>query len=301
MNQDQIKFVAEILKNYRDYLENYLAETAVDRKKGVPQKLFEAMEYSLSAGGKRLRPVLCLAAAERCDCFREDALPLALGLEMFHTASLIHDDLPCMDDDDMRRGKPSNHKMFGETTAVLAGDSLLVGAFEYPLNHTKNVAPARLLNAIKILGLAAGASGVCGGQALDMEAEHASDKESAVQRIAQLKTAALIRASVLGGAALGTDDRDVLKGCGDYGMYLGFAFQIIDDILDVTGSAAELGKTTGKDERQGKITHVTAYGLAEARQLAVEASSLAQDALPGALKCDDFFTLLPEYLLQRLN
>jgi len=300
VKQGKLKFVMETLDNYRQYFENYLLETSENRKNGVPEKLFEAMEYSLAGGGKRLRPVLCLAAAERCGCFREDALPMALGIEMFHSASLIHDDLPCMDDDDMRRGKPSNHNMFGETMAILAGDSLLTGAFEYPLVNTKNISSSKLLNAMKIFARATGAGGVCGGQALDMDDELKVDAGYA-ERVALLKTATLISASVICGAALGTDDKEVLKGSADYGTYLGLAFQIVDDILDVTGTKEETGKSVGKDVKQGKITHATAYGLEEARQLAVGASSLAQNALPGTLKCDEFFMLLPEYLLHRMS
>lgn len=292
--------VKKTLEDYSLYFEEYLTATAAERGENVPDKLFDAMQYSLSAGGKRLRPSLCLAAAERCGGSRESALPMALGLEMFHTASLIHDDLPCMDDDDMRRGMPSNHKMFGEAMAVLAGDSLLAEAFAYPLSHSAIAEPAKLLLAMKILGRAVGPAGVCGGQALDMDITQKSDP-AYVRRIASLKTAALIQASVLCGAALGTDDDGILKSYADYGMNLGFAFQIVDDILDVTGNAAEMGKTMGKDAEQGKITHVTVLGLEKSRALAEEASSAAESALSVILGEEDFLVLLPRYLVHRTN
>lgn len=300
MKFERFDSVKKTLEDYRLYFEEYLTATAAEREKSVPGKLFAAMEYSLSAGGKRLRPSLCLAAAERCGSSRESALPMALGLEMFHTASLIHDDLPCMDDDDIRRGMPSNHKMFGEAMAVLAGDSLLAEAFAYPLAHSANAEPARLLSAMKILGGAVGPGGVCGGQALDMDTTQKNDP-AYVRRIASLKTAALIQASVLCGAVLGTEDSGILKSYADYGMNLGLAFQIVDDILDVIGSAAEMGKTMGKDAEQGKITHVTVMGLEKSRGLAKEASSAAENALSALLGEEDFLALLPRYLVHRTN
>lgn len=300
MLPEQLDFVKATLESCRADFEEYLAESFSERKRDVPDGLFGAMEYSLSAGGKRLRPSLCMTAAERCGAERAKALPLALGLEMFHTASLIHDDLPCMDDDDTRRGRPSNHKAFGETTAILAGDSLLLAAFEYPLNYSYNVNPPKLLNALRIFARAAGPSGVCGGQFLDMDESRKHDPEY-VKEIASLKTAALIRASALGGAALGTDREDLLSGYSEYGYHLGLAFQIVDDILDVESTSAELGKSIGKDAEQGKITHVTVFGLEQARLMAKAESLAAKNALTGILKEDDFLMLLPEYLTHRTN
>lgn len=293
-----MELVKTTLEDNREYFEEYLAETAPRRKFGVPDKLFEAMEYSLSSGGKRLRPALCLSAAEICGCHRAIALPMAMGLEMFHTASLIHDDLPCMDDDNMRRGRPSCHKMFGETTAVLAGDSLLIEAFAHPLSRTENIDATKLLRAMSVLSRAAGAAGVCGGQALDMDITRINDPES-VRQTAMLKTAALIRASVLCGAALGTDDKDVLQSFASYGTHLGMAFQILDDILDVTSITEKLGKTIGKDEAQSKHTHVTALGLENAQLLAEQESQAAATALASYSKATDFLLLLPLYLVHR--
>lgn len=298
MKKEQIALVKERLESYRVLFENYLLESVSLRKKGVPDELFEAMEYSLAAGGKRLRPVLCIAAAERCGCMPEDALPMAMGVEMFHTASLIHDDLPCMDDDDMRRGKPSNHKVFGETMAVLAGDSLLTQSLEYPLHETRNASPDKLLRAMRIFSQATGPSGVCGGQVLDMDNSQ-KDDPAYVRKIASLKTGALIRAAALCGAALGTDNEKTLERYYDYGSHIGAAFQIVDDILDVTSTQEQLGKTPGKDAEQGKITHVTVFGLDAAKKMAEDESAMAKDALSGILPENDFLILLPEYLVYR--
>lgn len=284
---------------YAKSFEKYLETSYVQRKEGAPEKLYEAMEYSLTAGGKRLRPVLCLASAERCGCKNEDAMPLALGFEMLHTATLIHDDLPCMDNDDMRRGMLSNHAKYGETMAVLAGDALLAQSVEYPLTYSKNIPPHKLLRAIQIFTNALGPSGVCGGQVLDMDTSQAANDKNYVRKVAALKTGVLIRAAVTAGAALGTDDENVLSAYYDYGTHLGSAFQIVDDILDVTSTAEELGKTPGKDLKQGKINHVSVFGLEGAREIADIESKLAKKALAGILGEEDFLVLLPEYLVNR--
>lgn len=301
MHTDKMAFLKNEMISYRVVFEDFMRQTKELRKSKVPENLFEAMEYSLDAGGKRLRPILCMAAAKRCGCSLESALPMAMGLEMFHTASLIHDDLPCMDNDDMRRGKPSNHIVFGETMAVLAGDSLLTQSMEFPLLHTNGVLDKNLLRAIKIFSSAIGPSGVCGGQVLDMNAEAALENSDYVRKIAALKTGALIKASVLAGAALGTDDEDILSCYNNYGAHLGSAFQIVDDILDVIGTDEQMGKTVGKDAEQGKITHVTVFGLEKARIMAQEESSMAKNAISSLLGKDDFLIGLPDYLVYRTN
>ncbi len=224
---------------------------------------------------------------------------MALGLEMLHTATLIHDDLPCMDDDDMRRGKPSNHALFGETLAVLAGDALLAQSLEFPLAQLKGIPAQNLLRAMRIFSRAIGPAGVCGGQVLDMFTEGKENDPHYVRRIAALKTGALIEAAVLAGAALGCGDEAVLERYGEYARHLGSAFQIVDDILDVTSTAEELGKTPGKDEEQGKLTHVTVYGMEAAREMAEKESAAAKEALAGLLAADDFLMLLPDYLVHR--
>ncbi len=300
-NKDADLRVKKEIERYRDIFEKYLESSTEYRNAGVPQKLHEAMDYSLFAGGKRLRPILCLAAAERFGCCIRDALPLALGFEMLHTATLIHDDLPCMDDDDMRRGKPSNHAVFGETLAVLAGDALLALAFEFPMCRTENMNAEKLLKAMQIFSSAVGPAGVCGGQVLDMETAATDEDPDYVRKIASLKTGTLIRASVTAGAALGTDDKNILSCCWDYGTHIGSAFQIIDDILDVSGTSEELGKTPGKDADQGKITHVTVYGIDRAAEIATEETALARKVILGVLPENDFLSEFPEYLLRRTH
>ena len=291
--------VAMQFKSYALAVENYIETTRAMRSEKVPPQLFEAMEYSLTAGGKRLRPVLCIASAIACGCTQEMAMPMALGYEMLHTATLIHDDLPCMDNDDMRRGKPSNHAKFGETLAVLAGDALLAESITYPLFYTKGVPAKKLLNASRIFTKAVGPSGVCGGQVLDMNSEFAAHDKDYVTKVAALKTGELIKAALLSGASLGTEDETTLSAFEKYGEYLGAAFQIVDDILDVTTTAEQLGKTPGKDSEQGKINYVTAYGLEKARQFAKEKSEAANSVIGKLLGKDCFFAGLPMLLVSR--
>ena len=299
MNEARLKAVKEKFAAGCALIDGYIADTAGLRAEKAPPKLCESMEYSLRAGGKRLRPILCLAAAERCGVAAENALPMALGIEMLHTATLIHDDLPCMDDDDMRRGKPSNHALFGETLAVLAGDALLAQSLEFPMAQLKNIPAQNVLRAMRIFAGAIGPAGVCGGQVLDMFAEGTEGDPHYVRRVAALKTGALIEAAVLTGASLGCADEAVLERYGDYARHLGSAFQIVDDILDVTSTAEELGKTPGKDEEQGKLTHVTVYGVKAAGEMAEKESAAAKEALAGLLEEDDFLMLLPDYLVHR--
>ncbi len=289
MNEAQLRAIKAEFAAGGTLIESYIRETAGLRAEKVPPKLFESMEYSLEAGGKRLRPILCLAAAQRCGVEAKSALPMALGLEMLHTATLIHDDLPCMDDDDMRRGKPSNHALFGETLAVLAGDALLAQSLEFPLAQLKEIPAPNILRAMRIFSRAIGPAGVCGGQVLDMFTEGKENDPHYVRRIAALKTGALIEAAVLTGAALGCGDEAILERYGEYARHLGSAFQIVDDILDVTSTAEELGK----------LTHVTVYGMEAAREMAEKESAAAKEALAGLLAADDFLMLLPDYLVHR--
>lgn len=246
----------------------------------IPERLKEAMGYSLEAGGKRLRPFLCFAGAKLSACPTAPVMPMALALEMFHTASLIHDDLPCMDDDSLRRGKPSNHILFGEGLATLAGDSLLLWAFETAIRGLSPFFPAdRVLRALGEFSLAIGPSGVCAGQVLDTDFQSRKDDPGFVWEIAALKTGSLIRASLLTGGILGGLTAEKETALYNYGTHLGTAFQIVDDLLDKTGKAQELGKTPGKDAAQGKITFVSVYGLEKAKGIALEESGLAVDAL----------------------
>lgn len=246
---------------------------------GEAPKVGEAMRYSLEAGGKRVRPVLCLLAAESLGSSPEVALSCATALEYIHTYSLIHDDLPAMDDDDLRRGKPTCHMAFGEGQAILAGDGLLTEAFTV-LGSDETLPTDRRILAVRILAEAAGWRGMVGGQSLDLEGEERTRSGQSydlehLRLIHRLKTGALLRASLeLGGAAAGasSSQRTILR---ETGAALGLAFQIQDDILDTTGTAEQMGKRVGKDEGKGKITYPLLLGLDGARAALKEATDLA--------------------------
>ena len=243
--------------------------------------LEEAMRYSLLAGGKRIRPVLALATAAAIELEREVVLPLAAALELIHTYSLIHDDLPAMDDDDLRRGRPSCHKAFGEDVAILAGDALYAEAFRLLLERPHGD-PRNLLRAACELAAATGVEGMVGGQYMDI-AGKAADGPEGLRRLHELKTGRLIAASIdcvllLDGAL----ELDTIKHFNRFARELGVLFQIVDDILDVTGSAETLGKHQGSDERLGKRTYVTEFGLEGARGLARDARDRARAALAQA-------------------
>ena len=242
-----------------------------------PEKIYEAMRYSLLAGGKRLRPILCLATCELTGGTIEMAMPTACALEMIHTMSLIHDDLPAMDNDDYRRGKLTNHKVYGEDIAILAGDGLLAYAFEYVASQTKNVPPQRVLKVVALLSRALGAAGLVGGQVIDLESEGKSDVSvETLNFIHTHKTGALLEASVISGAILtGASDEEVHR-LSKYAENIGLAFQIVDDILDITSTQEELGKTAGKDLRSQKATFPSIWGLEESK---AQAKQLVEAAI----------------------
>ncbi len=245
-----------------------------------PPSLRTAMAYSLMAGGKRFRPILALAAAETCGGDRRAALPAACALEYVHTYSLIHDDLPAMDDDDFRRGKPTSHKVFGEARAILAGDALLTRAFDI-IASSRGLDHAIRLAQIAEIARAAGAAGMVGGQTADIEAEGKKVGPSAVLAIHRRKTGALITASVRVGALAAGAKPPLLKKLSRYGEYLGAAFQIADDILDEEGELSTMGKTPGSDRRRGKATFPAAVGLEKARREAGKLGREAKRALNG--------------------
>ena len=257
-------------------LGRYLPAPAVNDDAPCPVRLAEAMRYSTLAGGKRLRPVLCLMAAEACGGDAEAALPAACAVEMVHTYSLIHDDLPAMDDDDLRRGRPTCHKAFDEATAVLAGDGLLTFAFELLARHVRPASAAA--GCVLALAEAAGPDGMVGGQMADLQAEgRAGGTVEALEAIHRRKTGALLRASLrMGGVVAGASGAklDALDG---YGRAVGLAFQIVDDLLDVEGDEAKLGKRAQKDSGLGKWTYPAFLGVdgsrRKARQLADEAAA----------------------------
>ena len=250
-----------------------LVEQALDCSLEVakPEKIYEAMRYSLLAGGKRLRPILCLATCDLIGGTQEMAMPTACALEMIHTMSLIHDDLPAMDDDDFRRGKLTNHKVYGEDIAILAGDGLLAYAFEYVATQTKNVPSKNILRIVACLGRTVGAAGLVGGQVLDLESEGKSDiSAETLSFIHTHKTGALLEASVISGAILADAPEEDIQRLSQYARDIGLAFQIIDDILDITATDEQLGKTAGKDLEARKATYPSLWGLEKSRLKAEE-------------------------------
>ena len=258
-----------------------LVERALDSSIAIakPKKIYEAMRYSLLAGGKRLRPILCLATCDLAGGTVDMAMPTACALEMIHTMSLIHDDLPAMDNDDFRRGKPTNHKVYGDDIAILAGDGLLAYAFEYVATQTKDVAPENIIRVVACLGRTVGAAGLVGGQVLDLESEGKSDiTAETLSFIHTHKTGALLEASVVSGAILADASQSDIDRLSKYARDIGLAFQIIDDILDITATDEQLGKTAGKDLEAQKATYPSLWGLDKSRLKARELvdSAIAQ-------------------------
>ena len=239
---------------------------------GAPPRLVEAMAYSLFAGGKRLRPGLALGACELICGDDTPALPAACAIEMIHTYSLIHDDLPAMDDDDLRRGMPTCHVKFGEAMAILAGDTLMTMAFDV-------LADTGRTDVIREIARASGVNGMAGGQILDLEAEENPVDLAGLQAIHRAKTGALIRCSVRSGGMLGGADAAQLDALTRYGEAIGLAFQIADDVLDIVGNEADIGKPVGSDAKQHKITYPVLVGIDESRRLATEAMDEAIEAL----------------------
>jgi geranylgeranyl diphosphate synthase type II len=255
-------------------------EVALPEQDGPESRVVEAMRYSLFAGGKRLRPILCLAASEAVGGEIRSAMPAGCALEMIHTYSLIHDDLPAMDDDDLRRGKPTNHKVFGEAIAILAGDALLTEAFVL-LSDYSSLLPERMIQVIKVIAEAASYRGMVGGQVVDMLSQNKPADLETVQQMHKRKTAALIAAATESGALAGRGSEAQIAALARYGRAIGLAFQIADDILDIEGDTELLGKTTGADEARGKVTYPAAVGLERSRQAADEMVEDALAALEG--------------------
>ena len=262
--------------------------------------IHRAMHYSLFAGGKRMRPVLCLAAAEACGGLWREALPAACAVECIHTYSLIHDDLPCMDDDDFRRGRPTSHKVFGEGVAVLAGDALLTVAFEI-LARTKGTSRYRTQAFFLDLAKAAGSAYLIGGQVADLEAENKKTSLRELMNIHRGKTSAMIAVSLrLGAMSANASARD-LKALTEFGENLGLAFQVIDDILDVTQSSEKLGKSAGKDVASGKATFPSVLGMEKSVREAAKFTASARQALKPLGERGAFLAGLADHLLNREN
>ncbi|MGA7626216.1 MAG: polyprenyl synthetase family protein [Candidatus Acidiferrales bacterium] len=233
----------------------------------VPASIHRAMRYSVFAGGKRIRPILCIASARMFSDALQGAVQVGCSLELIHTYSLIHDDLPALDNDDLRRGKPTNHKVFGDAIAILAGDALLTLAFQTLAMAA--VEPQRCLTILAMIAESAGTDrGMIGGQVADLEAEGKTPDSAALEYIHRSKTAALIRASIVAGAIAGGAERDDVTRLLSFGENIGWAFQVVDDILDVEESSAALGKTAGKDQAQKKATYPALHGLEVSRDIA---------------------------------
>lgn len=235
-------------------------------EKSDPKIVHKAMRYSALAGGKRLRPVLCLAACEALGGNENEALPFACALELIHTYSLVHDDLPCMDNDDFRRGKPTNHKVFGEGMAVLAGDALLTLAFEW-MTMENHVSPDLKVRVIQEIAQGSGTQGMVGGQVVDLHFQGKSVGPDELEYIHLNKTARLIQACVKSGALVGGGSESALKSISEYGRVLGLAFQITDDLLDVLGSAKKMGKAVGKDAQLAKATYPGLFGIETSKKM----------------------------------
>nr|WP_238392378.1 farnesyl diphosphate synthase [Paenibacillus antri] len=277
--------------------------TIVPEAWDVPAPLRESMAYSLLAGGKRLRPAFALAAAEAAGGDPEEALPAACAVELIHTYSLIHDDLPAMDDDDFRRGRPTNHKVFGEAMAILAGDALLTHAFHVLAtmpDRFPRVSASAALRIVKELAAYAGAPGMVGGQAADMLGEQGETTLAQLEYIHLHKTSDLVVASLRAGAIVAGANEEQLESLAVYGRSIGLAFQIQDDILDLVGDASKLGKSTQSDVAQGKVTYPYLVGLAASKAKVEELTAAGKSAVSGgALPAPERLLQMADYLITR--
>ncbi|AFK86929.1 MULTISPECIES: polyprenyl synthetase family protein [Thermoanaerobacterium] len=288
----------DILREKIEYINKGLNEflSLTDR----PEVLFEAMRYSVFAGGKRLRPVLCISTCELVGGNKEDALAVACAIEFIHTYSLIHDDLPAMDNDDLRRGKPTNHKVYGEAIAILAGDALLNYGFEVLIQQALNSSKSQnILKAADEIARAAGCRGMIAGQVVDLLSENREIGVDDLKFMHDHKTGALIRASILAGAIMGGADDDTLKKLSSYAEYLGFAFQVKDDILDILGDEMKIGKDIGSDMVNGKSTFVSVLGLQRSVDLINELTEKAINILDGFGEKGEFLKNLTQYMAER--
>jgi geranylgeranyl diphosphate synthase type II len=296
---------AEYLQARRAEVEAALA-AALPTPPECPAVVAEAMRYSVTAGGKRLRPILCLAAAEAVGGDRSLALPAACAIELIHTYSLIHDDLPAMDNDTLRRGRPTLHVVAGEAMAILAGDGLLTEAFALLARAPDTTDPAiaaRKLRVVGVVAIAAGAIGMVGGQALDLVSSDppATLDAEALRMMHSKKTGALIRASAVAGAIMGGATDATIERVNSMGAEFGLAFQIVDDILDVEGESAELGKTPGKDAAAGKPTYPALFGLDAARTMAAECLARAERTLGTAGLAESRLMDIGRWIVNRSN
>jgi len=326
LRAERLMDIQNYLKEKRELIDSYLKSYfSVTRK---PSVLYEAMRYSLFAGGKRIRPILALASYETCGGDPKDIIPYASALELIHTYSLIHDDLPAMDNDELRRGKPTSHKIFGEAMAILAGDALLTEAFcmlssmevqssklrveslppfnspltkggDRGVTELRTPNSEQILNIVREVSLAAGASGMVGGQAQDILSENLKPDKDTLHFIHLHKTAALIATSVKMGPILAGSDNDIMNALTRYGENIGLVFQIVDDILDIKGNSIELGKSAGSDKRKRKMTYPSLLGIEGSQQTAQDLISEAINALHIFSSEADPLREIARYLIKR--
>ena len=292
------------LKSYLDerrtFFENALT-ASFPASEGPAAELIKAMNYSLFAGGKRLRPILCIAGAEAVGGSGQDVLPVACALEMIHSYSLIHDDLPAMDNDDIRRGKPTSHKVFGDALAILAGDGLLTEAFNImtKIKLSPETSASTFQEVVGRIATAAGFQGMVGGQAVDIQMEGSEIDPALLNFIHTHKTGALISVSVSSGAIIGGGSDKQIKAITSYGDKIGLAFQIADDILDIEGDSKVMGKEAGSDEQKGKNTYPSIYGMEKSKEILTETINKAMDSLAEFDSKSDPLRSIAKYIIER--
>ncbi len=294
---DLNKYLKEKRKSVDGFLKKYIS--AQKKNKDCPKNLAEAMGYALTAGGKRVRPILAIASYEAAGGRSESILPVASSIELIHTYSLVHDDLPAMDDDDLRRNKPTTHKAFGEAEAILAGDALLTDAFN--IISEADAKPALLIKVISELSYGSGPQGMVGGQSVDILLEGKKATKKQLLYIHKHKTGALISASIRIGAIMANASTAKLEALTEYGDKIGLAFQVTDDILDVTGTMEEMGKPTGSDDAKGKNTYPSIFGLEEAQKIAEKLVNDSLNALKVFGKKAEPLEEIAKYILARRN
>lgn len=292
-----MSFLVDLKKRSR--LVDQALDLYLPKSETYPGVIHEAMRYSLFAGGKRLRPILVLAAAEAVGADQDRAMPVACALELIHTYSLVHDDLPAMDNDDFRRGRPTSHKVYGEAMAIMAGDALLTLAFEL-IARTAEKVPAELANRVTLeIARAAGSCGLIGGQVVDTLSENKNIDGEVLEYIHRHKTGALFRAAVRSGAILGNASPEELAALTVFAEQMGLAFQIKDDLLDIEGDEAKLGKPVGSDLKNQKATYPSIYGLERAREMALAAAAEANEALKIFGPKAEFLREIMHFIIQR--
>lgn len=289
----------QCLKEKASFIENVLKEY-MPKEEGYQKTVIEAMNYSLSAGGKRLRPILTLEACKVVGGNEEEAIPFAVAIEMIHTYSLIHDDLPALDNDDLRRGRPTNHKVYGEAMGILAGDALLNYAFEVMLSGSINKEnPEKYLKAINEIAKGAGIYGMIGGQVVDVESENKQIEKEKLDYIHMNKTAAMMVGCMRAGATIGGANSEQMEEITKYAKNIGLSFQIVDDILDIVGDEAKLGKKVGSDIENHKSTYPSLLGLDKSKEIAYNLIDEAKKSIEKLSDDVDFLKGLAEYIIDR--